>query len=64
MIIGIVDVFDALTSTRSYRPAMSTGTALAEMEKMQNSWRPDVYEAFLRTIAAEAAAEQPLAKAS
>lgn len=66
MIIGIVDVFDALTTTRSYRPAMSVATALAEMEKMKGSWRPDVYDAFSRMISAEAAAaaEQPLARAS
>jgi putative nucleotidyltransferase with HDIG domain len=53
VIIGIVDVFDALTTTRSYRPAMPVATALAEMAKMRGSWRPDVYEAFTRTIAAE-----------
>lgn len=47
-IIGIVDVYDALTTTRSYRPAMNQETALAEMEKMKNSWREDVYLAFRR----------------
>ena len=48
MIIGIVDVYDALTTTRSYRPAMSPAVALAEMERMRGSWRPDVFDAFCR----------------
>ena len=46
MIIGIVDVYDALTTTRSYRPAMSQETALAQMEQCRGWWRPDVYAAF------------------
>jgi putative nucleotidyltransferase with HDIG domain len=44
-IIGIVDVYDALTSTRSYRAAMSIEDALVEMKKCKTWWRPDVYEA-------------------
>jgi putative nucleotidyltransferase with HDIG domain len=44
-IIGIVDVYDALTSTRSYRAAMSVEDALLEMKKCSAWWRPDVYEA-------------------
>ena len=44
-IIGIVDVYDALTSTRSYRAAMSIEDALIEMKKCRGWWRPDVYEA-------------------
>jgi len=54
MIIGIVDVYDALTTTRSYRPAMSREVALAEMEKCRTWWRQDVYAAFRGAIAAEA----------
>lgn len=52
MIIGIVDVFDALTTTRSYRPAMSLEAALAEMSGSRRWWRPEVYEAFCRAIPA------------
>jgi putative nucleotidyltransferase with HDIG domain len=48
-IIGIVDVYDALTTTRSYRPAMSNAEALAVIEKSRGWWRPDVYQAFLRS---------------
>jgi putative nucleotidyltransferase with HDIG domain len=49
-IIGIVDVYDALTSTRSYRQAMSIAEALAELEKCRAWWRTDVYEAALEFI--------------
>jgi putative nucleotidyltransferase with HDIG domain len=49
-IIGIVDVYDALTTTRSYRPAMSHDQARAEMEKCRHWWQADVYEAFTRAI--------------
>jgi putative nucleotidyltransferase with HDIG domain len=51
MIICIVDVYDALTTSRSYRGAMSQDAALAEMTASRHWWRPDVYEAFRRAIA-------------
>ncbi|MGH7657638.1 MAG: HD domain-containing phosphohydrolase, partial [Gemmatimonadales bacterium] len=43
-VICIVDVYDALTTTRSYRPAMSHETALETMRKSRSWWRDDVYE--------------------
>ena len=46
-IIGIVDAFDALTSTRSYRPAVAPSRALTELARERTSWHPDVYRAFL-----------------
>jgi putative nucleotidyltransferase with HDIG domain len=49
-IIGIVDVYDALTSTRSYRAAMTVEEALLELERCKRWWRPDVYEAALMMI--------------
>ena len=52
-IIGIVDVFDALTTTRSYRKAMSRDEALNELERCRSWWRPDVYEAFINSVGAE-----------
>jgi putative nucleotidyltransferase with HDIG domain len=48
-IIGIADVFDALTTTRSYREAMSTDTAIDEIERCRHWWREDVVEAFLHS---------------
>jgi putative nucleotidyltransferase with HDIG domain len=49
-IIGIVDVYDALTSTRSYRAAMPIENALIEMKNCKGWWRPDVHEAFVALI--------------
>jgi putative nucleotidyltransferase with HDIG domain len=49
-IICIVDVYDALTTTRSYRPAMSQAEALVKIRESSSWWRPDVYEAFMRTL--------------
>ena len=49
-VICVVDVYDALTTTRSYRPAMSKKEALATMEDCRHWWREDVFQAFLRAI--------------
>ncbi len=51
-IICVVDVWDALTTTRSYRPAMTDEQALAEMVKSRGWWRPDIYRAFEHTVPA------------
>ncbi|MFN0182034.1 MAG: HD domain-containing phosphohydrolase [Gemmatimonadales bacterium] len=51
-IICVVDVFDALTTTRSYRPAMTNREALQEMEANRGWWRPDVFRAFMATVGA------------
>ncbi len=49
-IICIVDVYDALTTTRSYRPAMSHEEGLAEMTRCRSWWRPDVFAAFMSSV--------------
>jgi putative nucleotidyltransferase with HDIG domain len=49
-VIGVVDVYDALTTTRSYRPAMSHAEAVAEIGRCRHWWRPDVYEAFMSAV--------------
>ena len=51
-VIGIVDVFDALTTTRSYRGAMPPEEALEEMERCRHWWREDVYHAFVAAVGA------------
>jgi putative nucleotidyltransferase with HDIG domain len=56
-IIGIVDVYDALTTTRSYRPAMTHVEAVAEMHQCRRWWRTDVYEAFARAVQPPLAAD-------
>src|SRR5262249_9275800 len=52
-IVGIVDVYDALTTQRSYRAAMSHHAAMAEIERCRGWWSGMVYEAFLNATAAE-----------
>src|SRR5918997_4473319 len=49
-IIGIADVYDALTTTRSYRGAMSKDQALAIMDNERPHWRPDVFAAFRTAV--------------
>ncbi len=49
-IICIVDVYDALTTTRSYRNALSQAEALSRMQETHSWWRSDVYAAFLRAL--------------
>ena len=46
-IIGIADVYDALTTTRSYRGAMTHEAALDEIRRCERHWREDVYRAFV-----------------
>ena len=46
-IICAVDVYDALTTTRSYRKAMSHDEAIMRMQETRHWWRPDVFEALL-----------------
>jgi HD-GYP domain-containing protein (c-di-GMP phosphodiesterase class II) len=55
-IICIVDVYDALTTTRSYRPALGHAAALLKIQESRGWWRPDVYQAFLRSIGRASAA--------
>ncbi|MEO8199811.1 MAG: HD domain-containing phosphohydrolase [Gemmatimonadota bacterium] len=56
-IICIVDVYDALTTTRSYRAAMSREEAVARMEESRHWWREDVYQAFVTNIVSDPISE-------
>ncbi len=58
-IIGIVDVFDALTTTRSYRAAMSQEKAVSIMLENPGHYRPEVLEAFMSVLGAPA---QPVSR--
>jgi putative nucleotidyltransferase with HDIG domain len=51
-IICVADVWDALTTTRSYRPAMAREKALAIMGESRHHWRPDVFAAFMESVGA------------
>jgi len=50
-VVGVADVWDALTSARSYRPALATHIALEIMADSRHQWRSDVYEAFVEAAA-------------
>ncbi|MFN2397323.1 MAG: HD domain-containing phosphohydrolase [Gemmatimonadaceae bacterium] len=49
-IICIVDAYDAMTTTRSYRPALSSAEALRRMHESRSWWRPDVFDAFMQSV--------------
>ena len=55
-IVGIVDVYDALTTDRPYRPALTHAEAVAEITRACASWSPRVFEAFLACWASHVAA--------
>ena len=50
--VCIVDVYDALTTTRSYRPAMDEEAALVQMRETAHWWGRDVWMAFNEAILA------------
>ena len=47
--MGIVDVYDAITTARPYKPAAAAGRAYEElMGEVRNGWRRvDLVEAFI-----------------
>ncbi len=49
-IVGIVDVYDALTTQRSYRKALPHESAMAEIERCRSWWSTTVYDAFLTSV--------------
>jgi putative nucleotidyltransferase with HDIG domain len=51
-VVGIVDVYDALTTTRAYQPALPPEQALERMSGLRGWWSEPVFEAFLRSITA------------
>ena len=50
-IVAVADAFDAMTSTRSYRRALSQEVAFAELrDKAGTQFHPDSVEALIRVI--------------
>src|SRR5207249_8361275 len=49
-VVGIADVYDALTTARAYRPAFSHAAALAEIARSRGLWSGAVYGAFLASL--------------
>src|SRR3989449_2634366 len=49
-IVGILDVYDALTTARAYQPARTADQALAELTRYRRWWSDRVFEAFLKGV--------------
>ena len=49
-IVGIADVYDALTTNRPYRAGLSLAQACAEMTLTRGAWSTPVFEAFLLSL--------------
>ena len=66
-IVGILDAFDALTTTRGDQVALSVDEAIAEIKRRRGWWSERVFDAFLKVVpvnapagrAAEESAESP-----
>ena len=54
-IVGIVDVYDALTTARAYQAARTADQALAELTRYRSWWSDRVFDAFLKAIVHPAA---------
>ena len=54
-ILAVVDAYEAMTSQRPYREALSAASARAELERCaETQFDPQVVDAFLRVLAAQA----------
>ncbi|HEY6209877.1 MAG TPA: HD domain-containing phosphohydrolase [Gemmatimonadales bacterium] len=49
-IVGILDVYDALTTSRTHSPALPVTRALEEITRLRRCWSEPVFEAFLRVV--------------
>jgi len=47
-IVGILDVYDALTTARAYQPARTADQAVAELTRYRSWWSAPVFDAFLK----------------
>jgi putative nucleotidyltransferase with HDIG domain len=50
-IVGIWDMYDALTTTRAHQPALPAEQALERITERRGWWCPRVFAAFLRVVA-------------
>src|SRR6059036_20031 len=50
-IVGILDVYDALTTRRPYQPGLSKEQAVAQITQCRAWWCDRVFQAFLKVIA-------------
>jgi putative nucleotidyltransferase with HDIG domain len=63
-IVGILDVYDSLTTKRGDRPGMTLEQALAELTRRRGWWSDQVFGAFLQVIAVSAPAARAAAESA
>ena len=49
-IVGILDVYDALTTPRPHAPALPAAQAIKEITRCRGAWSERVYRAFLSVV--------------
>jgi len=59
-VVGIADVYDALTTARPYRLAFSRAAALAQIASCRGFWSGAVYDAFVTSLGQLPAVEPPV----
>jgi len=59
-VVGIADVYDALTTARPYRLAFSRAAALAQIASCRGFWSDAVYGAFVTSVDQLSEGERPL----
>ena len=52
-IAAVADVFDALTTRRSYKPALSTFETLKIMKTFEGHFDPDIFSTFVLLMSKE-----------
>ncbi len=60
-VVAAADVYDALTTTRPYRPALTSAEALDEIKRCRKWWSPSVFDALLAYVGEFAAAATAVA---
>jgi HD-GYP domain-containing protein (c-di-GMP phosphodiesterase class II) len=58
-IVGILDVYDALTSARAHQSAMQPAEALAEITRCRSQWSEHVLDAFTQVVTQPSRPESP-----
>jgi len=48
-IVGILDVYDALTAARAHQSALEPGAALREISRRRSGWSDRVFDAFMKS---------------
>jgi putative nucleotidyltransferase with HDIG domain len=63
-VVGILDAFDALTTTRADQPALPVEQAIVEITRLRSWWSDRVFEAFLNVVPVNAPARPAAAESA